>query len=165
MPPVRPLVPDGAPIYPKEIFGGGSRAPAEETEVGAGATVSEAVPPWPPELPAPPWPPELPAPPWPPELPDPPWPPELPDPPWPPESPDLPWPPESPDPDLSFLPAVCLIAPHLFQFFLVWFPCVYKPSVSCVLCSLLNVFLVLLNPCLQLFSVSPRSLLPREPDS
>ncbi len=61
MPPVRPQVPDGAPIFPKEIFGGGSRAPAEETEVGAGAAVSEAVPPWP-------WPPELPAPPWPPEL-------------------------------------------------------------------------------------------------
>ncbi len=52
--------------FPKEILGGGSRAPAEETEVGAGAAVSEAVPPWPPELPAPPWPPELPAPPWPP---------------------------------------------------------------------------------------------------
>ncbi len=51
--------------FPKEILGGGSRAPAEETEVGAGATVSEAVPPWPPELPAPPWPPELPAPPGP----------------------------------------------------------------------------------------------------
>ncbi len=45
------------------FFGGGSRAPAEETEVGAGAAVSEAVPPWPPELPAPPWPPEVPAPP------------------------------------------------------------------------------------------------------
>ncbi len=29
--------------------GGGSRAPAEETEVGAGAAVSEADPPWPPE--------------------------------------------------------------------------------------------------------------------
>ncbi len=57
--------------FPKEILGGGSRAPAEETEVGAGAAVSEAVPPWPPELPAPPWPPELPAPPWPPELPAP----------------------------------------------------------------------------------------------
>ncbi len=51
--------------FPKEILGGGSRAPAEETEVGAGAAVSEAVPPWPPELPAPPWPPELPAPPGP----------------------------------------------------------------------------------------------------
>ncbi len=60
--------------FPKEILGGGSRAPAEETEVGAGAAVSEAVPPWPPELPAPPWPPELPAPPWPPELPAPPGP-------------------------------------------------------------------------------------------
>ncbi len=69
--------------FPKEILGGGSRAPAEETEVGAGAAVSEAVPPWPPELPAPPWPPELPAPPWPPELPAPPWPPELPVPPGP----------------------------------------------------------------------------------
>ncbi len=69
--------------FPKEILGGGSRAPAEETEVGAGAAVSEAVPPWPPELPAPPWPPELPAPPWPPELPAPPWPPELPAPPGP----------------------------------------------------------------------------------
>ncbi len=34
--------------FPKEILGGGSRAPAEETEVGAGAAVSEAVPPWPP---------------------------------------------------------------------------------------------------------------------
>ncbi len=53
------------PELPKEILGGGSRAPAEETEVGAGAAVSEAVPPWPPELPAPPWPPELPAPPGP----------------------------------------------------------------------------------------------------
>ncbi len=42
--------------FPKEILGGGSRAPAEETEVGAGAAVSEAVPPWPPELPAPPGP-------------------------------------------------------------------------------------------------------------
>ncbi len=62
------------PSFPKEILGGGSRAPAEETEVGAGAAVSEAVPPWPPELPAPPWPPELPAPPWPPELPAPPGP-------------------------------------------------------------------------------------------
>ncbi len=30
--------------------------------MGAGAAVSEAVPPWPPELPAPLWPPELPAP-------------------------------------------------------------------------------------------------------
>ncbi len=60
--------------FPKEILGGGSRAPAEETEVGAGAAVSEAVPPWPPELPVPPWPPELPAPPWPPELPAPPGP-------------------------------------------------------------------------------------------
>ncbi len=69
--------------FPKEILGGGSRAPAEETEVGAGAAVSEAVPPWPPELPALPWPPELPAPPWPPELPAPPWPPELPAPPGP----------------------------------------------------------------------------------
>ncbi len=62
------------PSFPKEILGGGSRAPAEETEGGAGAAVSEAVPPWPPELPAPPWPPELPAPPWPPELPAPPGP-------------------------------------------------------------------------------------------
>ncbi len=62
------------PSFPKEILGGGSRAPAEETEVGAGAAVSEAVPPWPPELPAPPWLPELPAPPWPPELPAPPGP-------------------------------------------------------------------------------------------
>ncbi len=84
--------------FPKEILGGGSRAPAEETEVGAGAAVSEAVPPWPPELPAPPWPPELPAPPWPPELPAPPWPPELPAPPWPPELPAPPWPPELPAP-------------------------------------------------------------------
>ncbi len=56
------------PSFPKEILGGGSRAPAEETEVGAGAAVSEAVPPWPPELPAPPWPPELPAPPGPPSI-------------------------------------------------------------------------------------------------
>ncbi len=84
--------------FPKEILGGGSRAPAEETEVGAGAAVSEAVPPWPPELPAPPWPPELPALPWPSELPAPPWPPELPAPPWPPELPAPPWPPELPAP-------------------------------------------------------------------
>ncbi len=54
--------------FPKEIFGGGSRAPAEETEVGAGAAVSEAVPPWPPKLSAPPWPPVLPAPPGPPSV-------------------------------------------------------------------------------------------------
>ncbi len=59
---------------PRKFWGGGSRAPAEETEVGAGAAVSEAVPPWPPELPAPPWPSEPPAPPWPPELPSPPGP-------------------------------------------------------------------------------------------
>ncbi len=73
------------PLFsPRKFFGGGSRAPAEETEVGAGAAVSEAVPPWPPKLPDPPWPPESPDPPWPPESPDPPWPPESPDPPWPP---------------------------------------------------------------------------------
>ncbi len=74
MPPVRPLMPDGALISPKEIFGGrgGSRAPAERTEVEAGAAVLEAVPPWPPESPDPPWPPDLPAPPWLPER-APPW--------------------------------------------------------------------------------------------
>ncbi len=52
-PPVRPQVPDGrwSPSFPQGNFWGGSRAPAEETEAGAGAAVSEAVPPWPPELP------------------------------------------------------------------------------------------------------------------
>ncbi len=60
------LAPEGSwyPWASPRKFWGGCRAPAEETEVGAGAAVSEAVPPWPPELPAPPWPPELPAPPW-----------------------------------------------------------------------------------------------------
>ncbi len=64
-PPERPQVPDRAPIFPKEIFWGGSRAPAEEAGagVGAGAAASEAVPPWPPEFPDPPWVPER-APPW-----------------------------------------------------------------------------------------------------
>ncbi len=62
---------------------------------------------------------------------------------------------------ISSLVSVCvLITPHLFQFFLVWFPCVYKPSVSSVLCSALfmscvNVPGVLVVPCLWkvLFSV------------
>ncbi len=35
--------------------------PAIEAGAGAGAVVSEAVQPWPPESPDPPWPPELPA--------------------------------------------------------------------------------------------------------
>ncbi len=86
------------PLFsPRKFWGGGSRAPAEETEVGAGAAVSEAIPPWPPKLLDPPWPPKLPDPPWPPESLDPPWPPESLDPPWPPESLDPPWPPESLD--------------------------------------------------------------------
>ncbi len=87
-------VPDRASIFPKEIFLGGSRAPASEAGAGAGAAASEAVPPWPPEFPDPPWPPESPDPPWPPELPAPPWPPESPDPPWLPELPAPPWVPE-----------------------------------------------------------------------
>ncbi len=72
VPPERPQVPDRAPTFPKKIWGLGSRAPAGEAGAGAGAAASEAVPPWPPELPDPPWPPEFPDPPWPPELQDPP---------------------------------------------------------------------------------------------
>ncbi len=50
-----------SPYFPQgNFFWGGSRAPAEETEAGAGAAVSEAVPPWPPKLPDPPWPPKFP---------------------------------------------------------------------------------------------------------
>ncbi len=46
---------------------------AVEAGAGAGATASEADPPWPPESPDPPWPPESPDTPWPPELPALPW--------------------------------------------------------------------------------------------
>ncbi len=51
--PERPQVPDRAPTFLKEIFWGGSRAPAGEAGAGAGAASSEAVSPWPPESPDP----------------------------------------------------------------------------------------------------------------
>ncbi len=45
-----------SPYFTQGNFGGGgSRAPAEEAWAGAGATASEAVPPWPPESPDAPW--------------------------------------------------------------------------------------------------------------
>ncbi len=44
VPPECLQVPDRAPTFPKEIWGGGSRAPAEEAGAGAGAD-----PPWPPK--------------------------------------------------------------------------------------------------------------------
>ncbi len=71
-------LPDRAPTFPNKFFGGGSRAPAVEAGMGAGAVASETVPPW-----------HL-------EFTDPPWPPESLDPPWRPESLELPWLPAPP---------------------------------------------------------------------
>ncbi|XP_042580845.1 proline-rich receptor-like protein kinase PERK14 [Cyprinus carpio] len=71
---------------------GGYTSPAEVARPIAKAT--EAVQPWPSELPVSPWFPEPPAPLWPPGLPVLLWPPELPAPSWPPELLALPWVPE-----------------------------------------------------------------------
>ncbi len=54
-------------LSPRNFFWGGSRTPAIEAGVGAGAVASEADSPRLPESLDPPWPPELPAPPWVPE--------------------------------------------------------------------------------------------------
>ncbi len=59
----------GARKIPQGFFGGWggggvSRAPAVAAGPRDEVKATEAVQPWPPELPAPPWPPELPAPPW-----------------------------------------------------------------------------------------------------